>query len=77
VLFADGLIERNIWARLFSISDGGTRVSVENGVQCPTRRLYFNYVRLAVWIIIVLLPTPFALAGKLGRPRRRSGSVSA
>jgi hypothetical protein len=77
VQFADGLIERDIWARLFSISDGGTHVSVANGVPSPIRRLYFNYVRLAVWIIIVLWPTPFALAGKFGHPRRRSGSVSA
>jgi hypothetical protein len=77
VQFANGLIERDIWARLFSISDGGSPVNLGAGAESPNRRLYFNYVRLAVWIIIVLLPTPFVLAGKLGRPRRRSGSVSA
>ena len=76
VQFADGLIERDIWARLFSISDGGSPVSVENGVQSPIQPLYANYVRFAIWIIVVLWPTPFALAGKLGRPRRRSGPVS-
>ena len=77
VQFALDLLGKDIWARLFSISGGGSSIASENGAPSPIRRLYFNYVRLAVWIIVVLWPTPFALAGKLGHPRRRSGSVSA
>jgi hypothetical protein len=76
VQFADGLIGPDNWARLFSISDGGSAVNLETGAKSPVRRLYLNYVRLAVWIIVVVWPIPFALAGKFRRPRRRSGPAS-
>lgn len=76
VQFAGGLIGPDIWARMFSISDGGSAVNLETGAKSPVRRLYFNFVRLAIWIIVVVWPTPFALAGKFRRPRRRSGPAS-
>jgi hypothetical protein len=75
--FVNGLVARDSWSRLLRINDGGQDVNLGGAQQSPTQPLYANYLRFAAWIIIVLLPTPFALAGKLGRPRRRSGPVSA
>ena len=74
--FVGGLLARDPWSRLLRINDGGRYVNIGGAQHSPTQPLYANYVRFSIWIIVVLWPTPFALAGKLGRPRRRSGPVS-
>lgn len=70
VQFVAGLLGPDHWARLISINDGGGPVNLRTGATSPTRYRYANYARLAAWILVVLWPAPYLVAGKLRRNGR-------